>query len=142
MIIAENGRTVTIHYIGTLDNGKIFASTPDGEPLRFVLGADEVFPALQKAILGMSPGETRNILIPVAEAFGPRVPENIIKVERSLFPSGKSLEVGNKLSVEFSAGSARVMLVTEVGETEVTLDGNHPLAGFELTFALRLESVE
>jgi FKBP-type peptidyl-prolyl cis-trans isomerase 2 len=142
MTIAEKGRTVTIHFIGTLDNGSIFASTPDDEPLRFVLGSDEVFPALQEAILGMAPGETKDIFIPAAEAFGPRLLENIIRVERPLFPSGKSLEVGKKLSVEFSAGEARVMMVTEVSDTEVTLDGNHPLAGLDLTFALRLESVE
>jgi peptidylprolyl isomerase len=142
MTMAVKGSTVTIHYIGTLDNGKIFDSTPDDEPLKFVLGSDEIFPALQEAILGMATGESKNIIIPAAEAFGPRLPENIIRVERPLFPSGKSIDVGKKLSVEFSAGCSRVMVVTEVSDTEVTLDGNHPLAGLDLTFALRLESVE
>ncbi|MGA7826792.1 MAG: FKBP-type peptidyl-prolyl cis-trans isomerase [Geobacteraceae bacterium] len=141
MSVATKGSTVTIHYIGTLDNGKIFDSTQDDEPLVFVIGSDAVFPALQKAIIGMAPGETKNIMIPAAEAFGPRLQENIIKVERPNFPSGKVIEVGKKLSVEFSAGSTLVMMVTEVNDHEVTLDGNHPLAGLDLTFALRLESV-
>jgi peptidylprolyl isomerase len=142
MTMAYKGSTVTIHYIGTLDNGKIFDSTPDDEPLKFVLGSEEIFSALQEAILGMMPGETKNIFIPAAEAFGPRSPENIIRVERPQFPSGKSIDVGKKLSVEFSDGCSRVMVVTEVSDSEVTLDGNHPLAGLDLTFALRLVSVE
>lgn len=142
MTVACKGSTVTIHYIGTLDNGRIFDSTPDDDPLIFVVGSDEVFPALHEAIVGMKPGETKNVVIPAAEAFGPKKKENIIKVDRSNFPPERSLEVGNKLSIEFSSGQARVMMVTEVGDTEVTLDGNHPLAGLDLTFALRLEAVD
>jgi FKBP-type peptidyl-prolyl cis-trans isomerase 2 len=142
MSVATKGSTVSIHYIGTLDNGRIFDSTPDDEPLVFVIGSDAVFPALQEQIIGMKPGETKNIVIPAADAFGPRLQENIIKVERPHFPSGKPIEVGKKLNVEFSAGSSLVMIVTEVNGQEVTLDGNHPLAGLDLTFALRLETVE
>jgi peptidylprolyl isomerase len=142
MTVACKGSTVTVHYIGTLDNGKIFDSTPDDEPLIFVLGSAEVFPALQETIVGMEPGETRNVFIPASEAFGPRLKENIIRVDRSIFPKEKPLEVGKKLNVEFSSGHGREMMVAELSDTEVTLDGNHPLAGLDLTFALRLESVE
>lgn len=142
MTVACKGSTVTVHYIGTLDNGRIFSSTPDDEPLKFVVGSADVFPALQEAIIGMEPGETRNVFIPAAEAFGPRLKENIIRVDRSIIPQEKPLEVGKKLSVEFSSGQGREMMVVEVSDTEVTLDGNHPLAGYDLTFALRLESVD
>ncbi len=142
MTVACKGSTVTVHYIGTLDNGRVFYSTPDDEPLIFVVGSADVFPALQEAIIGMEPGETRNVFIPAAEAFGPRLKENIIRVDRSIFPQEKPLEVGKKLSVEFSSGQGREMMMAEVSDTEVTLDGNHPLAGYDLTFALRLESVD
>ncbi len=141
MTIARNGSTVSIHYIGTLDNGRIFDSTGDDEPLVLTIGSEEIFPALQEAIIGMAPGDVKNVIVPAEQAFGPRLPENIIKVERALFPMGKPLTVGMTLSIEFAAGQSRIMMVSELSDAEVTLDGNHPLAGHDLTFALRLESV-
>lgn len=142
MAAAGLGKRVSVHYIGTLDNGRIFDSTPDNEPLVFTIGSGEVFPALEEAIIGMVPGETKNIFIPAEQAFGPRLEENIITLERSLFPAEKPLTVGTKLSIEFSGGQARIMMIIAVSDTEVRLDGNHPLAGCDLTFALRLETVE
>lgn len=142
MTVAGVGKKVSVHYIGTLDNGRIFDSTPDDEPLVFTIGSDEIFPALEEAIIGMAPGETKNIFVPAEKAFGPRRKENVIAVERSLFPQDKPLTIGTKLNIEFSGGQARLMMVTAVSDTEVRLDGNHPLAGCDLTFALRLESVE
>jgi FKBP-type peptidyl-prolyl cis-trans isomerase 2 len=142
MTIAQHGSTVSIHYIGTLDNGRIFDSTPDDEPLVFTVGCEEIFPALQEAIIGMAAGDVKNILIPAEQAFGPRRQENILRVERSILPPEKPLAVGAKLSVEFAAGQSRVMMVIELNDAEVTLDGNHPLAGLDLAFAVRLVSVE
>lgn len=136
---ARPGDTVTIHYIGTLDNGRIFSSTTDDQPLTFTIGTNEVFPKLEEEILTMQEGEVRNIVIRSPDAYGEREAENIIKVERTSFP--KKVQLGQKLAIEFHGTSQRVMLVTEVGEDFVTLDGNHPLAGQDLTFALRLVTV-
>lgn len=139
---AHHGSTVTVQYVGTLDNGRTFDSTTEEAPLVFTIGSNQVFPALEQAVLGMGVGETKNIVIPAGDAFGPRLKENVIKVDREHFPAGKEIKAGQKLSIEFSGGKARVMLVTEVTEVEVTLDGNHPLAGLDLTFALRLDGIE
>ena len=65
----------------------------------------------------------------------------MMKLERAAFPAGQPVTVGRKLSIEFSGGQARVMLITAVTEESVTLDGNHPLAGHDLTFALRLDRI-
>lgn len=73
---------------------------------------------------------------------GPRLRENIISLARQVFPAGKEISVGQKLSIEFKGGASRVMVVTAVSEVDVTLDGNHPLAGLDLTFAIKLERVE
>jgi FKBP-type peptidyl-prolyl cis-trans isomerase 2 len=135
------GSTVTISYIGTLDNGRIFNSTEEHGPLRFTIGNNEVFPALERAVLGMATGETRNVVIPASEAYGPRLDANIIKVKRDLFPAGRELLVGEKLQLQFKGGVERVMLIMEIGAAEVTLDANHPLAGCDLTFALRLDAI-
>jgi FKBP-type peptidyl-prolyl cis-trans isomerase 2 len=142
MTRAQQGSTVSVHYIGTLDNGRIFHSTADEEPLIFTIGQNQVFPALERAVLGMAVGQTVNIVIPADEAYGPRLKENVIRVERSHFPAEKEIRVGQKLSIGFTGGRERVMQIVGVTETEVTLDGNHPLAGLDLTFALRLDGIE
>jgi len=134
--------TVTISYIGTLDNGRIFHSTDEQGPLTFTIGADQIFPALEQAILGMRAGEVRNVVLSAAEAYGPRLRENIIQVSRQSFPAGKDITVGQKLSIDFNGGVSKVMVVTAVNDTDVTLDGNHPLAGCDLTFALRVDKIE
>ncbi|WP_250679574.1 FKBP-type peptidyl-prolyl cis-trans isomerase [Geomonas sp. Red32] len=135
------GTTVSVHYIGTLDNGRIFDSTPDDEPLVFTLGCGEIFPALEAEIAGMEAGEVRNLVIPSAQAYGPRLDANILKLDRSSFPEGREIRVGQKLVIEFGGNNARTMMVTEVTEGAVTLDGNHPLAGLDLTFAVKLHGI-
>lgn len=138
---AEKDSIVTISYIGTLDNGRIFDSTEDSGPLTFTIGNDQVFAALEQAIIGMASGETKNILIPAADAYGPRLDDNIIKVKREMFPAERDLRIGEKIRIEFSGGRERILVILDQDEQEVTLDGNHPLAGLDLTFALRLDAV-
>jgi peptidylprolyl isomerase len=142
METARHGSTVTVRYIGTLDNGRIFHATEEDEPLIFTIGQNQVFPALERAVLGMTAGETRNITIPAEEAYGPRREENIIRVDRTAFPAEKEIRVGQKLSIGFKNGQERIVMVCEVDTTTVTLDGNHPLAGLDLTFALHLDRIE
>jgi len=142
MTQAKIGSTVTIRYIGTLDNGRIFHSTDEHGPQNFTIGDGQVFPALERAIIGMRAGEVRNIVLSAEESYGPRLQENIISVSRQTFPAGKEITVGQKLSIEFKGGTTRVMVVTAVNADNVTLDGNHPLAGLDLTFALSLDRVE
>jgi FKBP-type peptidyl-prolyl cis-trans isomerase 2 len=141
MIQAEIGSIVTISYIGTLDNGRIFHSTEVDGPQTFTIGNGQLFPALEQAIIGMRGGEVKNIVLTAEEAYGPRLKENIINVARKAFPAEREICVGQKLSIEFKGGTSRVMMVTAVNENSVTLDGNHPLAGLELTFALKMEQV-
>jgi FKBP-type peptidyl-prolyl cis-trans isomerase 2 len=142
MTQAKNCSSVTVSYVGTLDNGRIFHSTDEHGPQTFTLGAGQLFPALEQAIIGMRAGEVKNIVLTAEEAYGPRLQENIISVARQTFPAGKEIAAGQKLSIEFKGGISRVMVVTAVNEIQVTLDGNHPLAGQELTFALRMDKVE
>ncbi len=141
MTIITHGSTVTISYIGTLDNGRIFQSTEEDGPLTLTIGAGQVFPALEQELLGMKAGEVANIVLAPEQAYGPRLPENIITVSRTIFPADKELLVGQRLNIEFKGGDSRVMLITTVTDTEVTMDGNHPLAGCSLTFALRVDGI-
>lgn len=142
MVPAEIGSRVTISYVGTLDNGRIFHSTDEHGPLTVSIGAGEVFPALEQAIIGMRAGEVKNVVLSPEEAYGPRLDENIITVARLTFPAGKEVRVGQKISIGFKGGESQVMLVSRVSEADVTMDGNHPLAGCGLTFVLRIDRVE
>jgi FKBP-type peptidyl-prolyl cis-trans isomerase 2 len=142
MLTVQHGSNVTFSYIGTLDNGKIFHSSDEEAPISCTIGADQVFPALERGLIGMRSGEVRNVVLSAAEGYGPRLQENIIQVARETFPAGKEISIGQKLSIEFAGGVTRVMIVTAVDEAGVTLDGNHPLAGCELCFAVRVDRVE
>lgn len=139
---ADHGSSVTISYIGTLDNGRIFHSTDEHGPLTVTIGGDQLFPALEQALIGMRAGEVKNVVLSAEQGYGPRHEENILTLGHSAFPAGKEISVGQKVSIEFKGGQSRTMLVIAVDENGVTLDGNHPLAGCELTFAVRVDRVE
>jgi len=138
---AELGDKVEIHFIGTVDNGSIFESYDADSPLQITLGKNEIFRALEHEIIGMNIGEVKNILIKSDEAYGPRLKENIVVAHRSLFPSERTIEIGQKLSIQFADGENRVMLVVNIENDDITLDGNHTLAGLDLTFALKLVDI-
>lgn len=138
---AVAGDLVTVHYIGTLDNGRIFDQRDEECPLSFRLGAGEVFAALEEQVMGMCVGEVKNIQLPAAEAYGPRREENLLSVPRDQFPAEQELRIGQKLSLQLRDGSQLIARVRAVGQEEVLLDGNHDLAGCDLTFALQLVSI-
>jgi len=139
---AKSGDMVTVHYIGTLDNGRIFDQRDMDQPLTFTVGAGEVFTRLENEIVGMAVGEVKNICLLAEDAYGLRLNANLLKVSRDLFPADKELRIGQKLNVELGGKVQRMMRVRTVDEETVTLDGNHDLAGCDLTFALKLVTIE
>jgi len=139
---AKSGDIVTVHYIGTLDNGRIFDQRDMDQPLTFTVGAGEVFTRLENEIVGMAVGEVKNICLLAEDAYGLRLDANLLKVSRDLFPADKELRIGQKLNVELGGTMQRMMRVRTVEEETVTLDGNHDLAGCDLTFALKLVTIE
>jgi FKBP-type peptidyl-prolyl cis-trans isomerase 2 len=142
MNVAQLGDLVTIHYIGTIDTGRIFDSADESNPLSFTLGDGEVFPALETALIGMKVGGAKNIELSAEQTYGPHLKENLLQVSRKQFPAERELRVGDKVSIAFADGEERIMQVVICATDLVTLDGNHPLAGKELTFALQLVSIE
>lgn len=142
MRVVGQGDRVQIRYIGTLDNGRIFDSTEDHGPLQLVVGGGAVFPALETALLGMRVGEAKNLLIPAAEAYGPRLAENLLTLPRSQFPADRELRLGQRLQLSLASGEVLEMQILRLSAEEVVLDGNHPLAGLDLTFALQLDAIE
>lgn len=141
MKYAKSGDRVAISYIGTLDDGRIFDQTHQDEPLIITLGDGEIFPALENEIIGLSSGDVCNVTLNAEDAYGLRTDDNLLRLARSFFPPERELVVGAALQIEFADGSARLMRLLEITDDQVLLDGNHALAGFELTFALRLEQI-
>jgi FKBP-type peptidyl-prolyl cis-trans isomerase 2 len=138
---AKTGDLVTVYYIGTLDNGRIFDQRDEEHPLSLTLGAEEVFPALERAIIGMAVGEVKNIHLSAEQAYGRRLDENLLRVSRELFPAEKELSIGQKLGIGLGDNSQRIMRIRRLDDQEVLLDGNHDLAGCDLTFALQLVAI-
>ncbi len=137
---AQAGDTVSIHYTGTLTDGSVFDSSRGREPLEFTLGGGQVIPGFDAAVTGMTVGEEKTVTIPAAEAYGTRRAELMVEVDRSQFPPDVEPEIGQQL--ELSRGPQQfVVTVRDVSDGRVLLDGNHPLAGEDLTFALELVAV-
>lgn len=136
----EQGKTVAIHYKGTLDDGSIFDSSENREPLEFTVGSGQVIPGFDAAVRDMSNGETKTIKIPCEEAYGKIRDEMIADIPREQFPKEISPEVGQMLQVSTPEGAMPVRVI-EVREDCVVIDCNHPLAGQDLTFELTVVSV-
>ena len=138
MTQAKAGDTVKVHYTGTLDDGTIFDTSVESEPLEFTVGAGEVIPGFDEAIVDMQPGQSKTTRIPAHEAYGEYHPEMVLTVGRDQFPDHISPEIDQQLQLGNSEGQTFVVTITAVTDDKVTLDGNHPLAGKDLTFELQL----
>lgn len=139
---AQNGDTVQVHYTGKLEDGTVFDSSAEREPLEFKLGAGEVVPGFDKAVRGMKVGEKKTVTIPAKDAYGTHNNSLIEEVSRQKLPSGFEPEVGSQLQKIHSDGQARIYTITKVTDTTVTLDANHPLAGKDLTFEIELVKIQ
>ena len=138
---AKNGDTVKVHYTGKLGNGRIFDSSAKRDPLQFKIGDGQIILGFEQAVVGMNPGETKTTKIPAEKAYGPYSEEFILVVDRSKIPSNIKPEVGQQYQIPQEDGQKPVFVVTEVTESSVTLDGNHPLAGKDLTFDIQLMEI-
>jgi len=141
MAEAKNGDTVKVHYTGKLDDGTVFDTSIDREPMQFTIGEGQLIPDFEQAAVGMNPGESKTIQIPAENAYGPHHQEMIMVVERSQFPEDLKPEVGQQLQVRQANSQDFVVTVMAVSDSEVTLDGNHPLAGKDLTFDIQLAEI-
>ena len=136
----ESGTTVKVHYKGTLNDGAVFDSSEGREPLEFQVGTGQVIQGFDAAVQTMETGTSKTITIPCAEAYGDVVPELIATVPQTQFPEEIQPEVGQTLELQSPQGNLPVR-VMEINEEGVLLDGNHPLAGQDLTFELTLVDV-
>ena len=138
---AKSGDTVKIHYRGTLDDGTEFDSSSGREPLEFQLGGGQVIPGFDKAVDGMTVGDKKSVRIEADDAYGQRHDQLIQQVDRSALPPEMNPEVGMALQSNSPDGQVMVFHITEVTDNNITVDANHPLAGFALSFDIELVAI-
>jgi len=141
MAQAKNGDTVKVHYTGRLADGTVFDSSMDREPLQFTIGQGQIIPGFEQAVIGMNPGESKTATIPADEAYGPRLEEMVQTLDKSEFPADLDPKVGDQLQVHLAGGRTIRVTVTDISDSTVTLDANHPLAGKDLTFEIQLVEI-
>jgi peptidylprolyl isomerase len=138
---AQPGNAVRVHFVCRLADGSVFASTREREPKAFVLGASEVIPGMQEAVVGMKEGDTKTVTIPAERAYGPYHEAMTAWLERSIVPADLKVEIGVSIRVKHANGKESDAFITEVRDDKIKVDGNHPLAGKELTLELELVEI-
>ena len=141
MTQAKNGDTVNVHYTGKFDDGEVFDTSKERDPLNFTIGEGRVIPGFEKAVIGMSAGESKTIRIPNEEAYGPAREDLKFNVEKSKFPENMEPQVGQFLEVHRDDGQIMAVMVAEISDQVVTLDANHPMAGKDLNFDIELVEI-
>ena len=141
MTTAKQGDTVHIHYSGSLEDGTVFDSSADRDPLSFTIGSGQVIPGFEEAVIGMAIDEKKNVTIPVDKAYGPRNEELVMSVPKEQVPPDLNPEVGQKLQMQGPNNTPVVVEVAEVAEEHIKLDANPPLAGKDLIFDIELVEI-
>jgi len=138
---AKDGDTVKIHYTGRLQDGTVFDSSIEREPLQFNIGSGQVIPGFEEAVTGMTVGEKKTAQIPCDKAYGERNASMVMVVDRKHVPPEIDPEVGQRLQVGSPSGQLLAVTIVEVNDENITLDANPPLAGEDLTFEIELVEI-
>lgn len=142
MSSAQKGDFVHVHFTGKLNDGTVFDTSENRDPLTFQLGRGQVIPGFDRAVEGMAVGETKTEVIPSDQAYGPRVTQLTFTVPRENLPDGYEPQVGEVMRMETRDGRQMDVVVTHSDEGFVKMDANHPLAGQDLTFDIELVKVD
>jgi peptidylprolyl isomerase len=135
---ASVGNSVKVHYKGTFDDGTVFDSSLDCDPLEFTIGGGQVIPGFEDAVIGMSIGETKTSRVTSDKAYGSHLEEMVVAFDRGQLPDDLQPSIGKVLQFRRNDGYIIEVKVTDLSDTSVTFDGNHPLAGKDLIFEIQL----
>jgi len=142
MTAVTTGRKIKVHYTGTFDDGEVFDSSRQAQqPFEFEVGAGQVIPGFDNAVVGMKVGETKQVRLTEDEAYGPYNQEMVFDADPNQFEDGLSPEVGQQFQTQMQDGTPLLLTVKAVSEDKITLDANHPMAGKALNFDLEVVEV-
>jgi peptidylprolyl isomerase len=141
MTKAKLGDTVSVHYTGKLEDGTVFDSSKDRDPLEFQIGTSAVITGFEEAVVGMEPGESKTAKVAAEHAYGEREESKVVEVQREQLPNDLNLRVGQRLKLTDPQQNITYVTVAEMNEALVKLDANHPLAGQDLFFDIELVAI-
>mgnify|MGYP001353574904 FL=1 len=131
----KEGSKVKVHYTGKLEDGKVFDTSSDKDPIEVLLGEGTLIKGFESGLLGMNIGEKKTIEVEPKDAYGDYVEGRVQEVEKSKLP--EDIKVGMVLQATSEAGSM-VIQIKEIKDDTAILDANHPLAGRKLIFDLEV----
>jgi FKBP-type peptidyl-prolyl cis-trans isomerase 2 len=154
--VVELGKTITFDYAAGFDNGTLFGTTFElaaresgiydpniiYEPLTLVYGQDPLFPGLQESLLGMKEEEIRNVRIPPAKAYGEKIEDSITALSKTSIDNNENLRINDIITIVTPEGNRISAFVKKIGEEDITVDLNHPLAGEFIQFSIIVRSIE
>ena len=138
---AQNGDQVAVHYHGKLNDGTTFDSSEGRDPLTFTVGSGQVIKGFDDAVLMMSEGDKKTVVIACENGYGTRNEDMIIEFPTTEFPADMTPVVGLEIQMSDDQGNVFPVVITEVHDGFVVMDANHPLAGKDLTFDLHLVNI-
>lgn len=141
MAKAKLGDIVKVHYTGTLNDGTVFDSSKAGSPLEFTIGEGQVIPGFEQAVIGMEEEDSKTVKIIAEDAYGPHREELLLEIGKEQVPEGAELKIGMSVEMSDPSGNRFIVRITEITDTNIKLDANHPMAGKDLTFEIILEEI-
>jgi FKBP-type peptidyl-prolyl cis-trans isomerase SlyD len=136
----EARKVVTLNYTLTDNDGNVIDQSNDGS-FAYLHGASNIIPGLENALSGKAKGDALDVAVEPAEGYGERDPAKTQAVPRDMFPEDTDIEVGMQFHAQGPNGETLVVVVEEISEDTVTVDGNHPLAGVALNFSVEIMDV-
>jgi FKBP-type peptidyl-prolyl cis-trans isomerase SlyD len=136
-LLVQDGQIVAMDYTLHVD-GEVLDSSEGHDPLEFLQGAGNIIPGLESKLYGMTIGESKKVTVAPAEGYGELDPNALVNVPRSQIPTGIPLEIGTEIQVTDQDGHVMVARIDRVEDESVRLDFNHPLAGKELHFDVKI----
>jgi FKBP-type peptidyl-prolyl cis-trans isomerase SlpA len=142
MSLVKENDTVKVHYTGKLADGQVFDSSEGKDPIEFTLGQGQLIPGFEKGLIDMKLNEKKTINIPKDEAYGDSREDLVQEVQKSELPEEIKPEVGMGLVSKSQDGREMNLVIAEVKEESIVVDGNHPLAGKDLIFDLEVVEIK
>ncbi|MEE9432023.1 MAG: peptidylprolyl isomerase [Melioribacteraceae bacterium] len=136
------GDKIKLHYKGTFEDGVVFDSSFEKEPILITAGNNEVIKGLDEALIGMELHQKKEISISADKAYGSIQKELIVEIEKNKLPKSTNLSVGQILQIPVEESNNIEVTVKEISDTTILLDGNHPLAGKNLLFNIEIVEIE
>lgn len=138
--IVQNDSVVSMDYTLRVD-GDVLDTSEGHEPLQFIQGSGNIIPGLERALYGMTVGESKQVQVSAADGYGEFEEEALVDVPRAEFPESIPLEIGMEIQVRDQSGRPMLAHIADFNQEHVRLDFNHPLAGKDLDFMVKITAL-